>query len=327
MAAAAEAGNDWQELRALGFDSLGVMQMSIATAGPHVLAELAQVFTSDERGMFAAFCPAATAVPELRRLTAPRGSWRVGHFDLRALYTSLLPVVASWMGDTTAELQAEMKRETGIDPDADLLAHMTTSVALAIEPITEPEDPDDVSWTLVWQLGDEKAFARGLDTLIVSSKPLLSREATETVDGVELHRYGNMFGYDLWLAVGHGHCVIAGGDDAEALLTKALMQCKQGPSATTTSNADANEFAPLQRFLPAGVHGLGRAELDAFVALPMELWWLMIGRMSPLPMSEPGEDSDEARGARRELLRSHGLGTVRSATGYAEHTWRWRLFW
>ena len=331
MAAAAEAGNDWEQLRSLGFDSLGVLQMSVATAGPHVLAEVAQAFTSDERGIFAAFCPAATGVPELRRLTAPRGSWRVGHFDLRALYSSLLPVVASWMGNSTAELKAEMKRETGIDLDTDLLAHMTTSVALAIEPITELEEPDDASWTLVWQLGDEKAFARGLDTLIASSKPLLSREATETKDGIELHRYGNMFGYDLWLAVGHGHWVIAGGSDAEALLSKALQQCKPGSGAAApapaASDREANEFAALQRFLPAGVHGLGRAELDAFVALPMELWWFLLGRLSPLPVDSPGEDSEETRGARRELLRSHGLGTVRTATGYAERTWRWRLFW
>jgi hypothetical protein len=328
MAAAAEPGNDWQDLRSLGFDSLGVLQMSVATAGPHVLAELAQAFTSDERGIFAALCPAATAVPELRRLTGARGSWRVGHFDLRAFYRSLLPVVASWMGNSTAEVEAEMKRETGIDLDTDLLAHMTTSVALAIEPITQLEEPDDASWTLVWQLADEKAFARGLDTLIASSKPMLSREATETEDGVALHRYGNMFGYDLWLAVGHGHWVIAGGSDAEALLRKALQQCKPGGGAAAAATpSEANEFAPLQRFLPANVHGLGRAELDAFVALPMEMWWFFLGQLSPLPIDSPGEDSEETRGARRELLRSHGLGTVRTATGYAERTWRWRVFW
>jgi hypothetical protein len=28
-----------------------------------------------------------------------------------------------------------------------------------------------------------------------------------------------------------------------------------------------------------------------------------------------------------ELLKAHGLATLRSATGYAERTWRWRLFW
>jgi hypothetical protein len=327
MTAKSTDADEWAALRPLGFDSLGPLQFLIGSAGPQVMAELVQSFTSDERGMFAAFCPTAAAIPTLRRILPSTGSWRVGHFDLRALYEALLPLIADWSDATREELQAEMQRELGMDPATDLLAHMTTEVALRFESVTALETATDATWTLVWKLADERAFARGFETLLAQSKPLLSREATETVDGIALHRYGNMFGYDLWCAVGNGHCTIAGGRDAEAALRSTLQQCKELTAATIAANATADEFRDLQRYLPDGAHGLARAELDAFVALPFDWWWMLLGELTPLPAEAMGEDDEESRATRRELLRSHGLGTLRSATGNTGRQWRWRLFW
>lgn len=328
-------GHDAEEtavMKALGVPSLGALSMTLGSAGPRVQFELAQQFTSDDRGLFAALLPATAGVPDAQALVpADAGSWKLGHFDFLALYRTIVRAVVAMEKSTAAELQAKMAKELGLDLDADLLAHTTDEVVFFHSTLLDLERPEDVTWTLAIGLRDRAAFDRGLTTLLAHAKPVLTRAATTTVDGIELHRYGTMIGYDVWFAVAQRHLFVSGGRDAEEQLTKAVTATKavagEGPT-NTPAKAEA-AFTELVRYLPPGCNGQARSEIDALVALPVQWWLLGIREVAPLPL--PGDlgegDDEEARQARRALLREHQLGVLRTATGYADRTWRWRTFW
>lgn len=322
---AKEGARDAAMMRSLGLPSLGQLAMSIAAAGPHVQFELAQQFTSDERGLFAALLPATAGVPTAHTLVpANAASWKVGRFDFHGLYRTAIAAIAGMQEQTTAEMTAELRKDCGIDPDTELLAHATDEVVFWHGPLDEIDRIERTDWTLAVGLRDRDAFSKGLTTLLQHGKPMLSREETVTSDGVELHRYGS-FGYDLWLAVGAKHFVIAGGEHAQSNVEALLRAARNAPAETPAAKA----LADLQRHLPPGCNGHARSEIGGFVAMPME-WWTMALRefvpMMPLGNANGGDD-EESRGKRRELLKAHQLDVVRTATGYAERTWRYRLWW
>ena len=91
----------------------------------------------------------------------------------------------------------------------------------------------------------------------------------------------------------------------------------------------ARRFADdLQRHLPPGCNGLAVGDLGSLVAIPARTWLEVLDEFTPvrgLPQDE--EQDPEQREAVLELLQKHGLATLRSATGFAERTWRWRLYW
>lgn len=206
-----------------------------------------------------------------------------------------------------------------------------------VAPLADVEEPDAATWALVVRLQDEPKFRASLDTLLQRSKPFLQREAAEQVDGVEIRRYGNMLGYDLHLAVGHGHFVVAGGAEANPWLQQMLAQLKAAAPATGAPVAGAPAAGtpamttlpagfPGQRYLPAGLNGIGSSELDSLVALPVSAWAVGLDLWRGGPDLDAADDP-EARAARAALLREHKLATIRTATGFANDTWRWRLYW
>ena len=58
---------------------------------------------------------------------------------------------------------------------------------------------------------------------------------------------------------------------------------------------------------------------------------LFAGLFAPVVGAQPDSSDDEALRAEvealRALLKQHHLDTVRTATGSAENTWRWRFYW
>jgi hypothetical protein len=325
--AADDEDNDWQ--RAIGLDSIGDGTITIGGAGPRVLVEYAQEFTSDERRLFAALMPATPEVPTLLAAVPPTGTWTVGHFDLGLLYESVLAAIdASEGGDA----RAEVKKSVGIDLGPDLLAHATDEVMLALYDSEDFFDhPERLPWTLAWRLRDAAAFEQGLLALLPHFKPYFSREASEEHAGIALFRYGNMLSYDVWLAVGNGVFAASGGHEAKEHLTALLDRCAALPAERPAAAELPAGFTSLRRYLPPATHGFAQGSAANLVRIPSGLWFGLLGELSPFPDLGREVLDPEAEAERGEqlaaLLAQHDLGVARAATSYTGRTWRWRLYW
>jgi hypothetical protein len=319
----AAAARQWATWQALGVECLGVATLTLATAGPHLQLELAQQFLDAPRGLFAALCRTATAVPGLRRLLpADRSSWRVGRIDWLALYDAI-EAIAATNGLDRPELRQELHDALGVELRDDLLVHLTDEALLLGWQLDDPDRLDRTPWSLALRLRDRAAFEPNLETALAHAKPMLSREATIEQGDAKLHRYGAL-GYDLWFATGGDLFVVAGGADAEARLA-ALFAAARTPAEDQAPPLPA-AHAALQRHLPPGLHGIGQGDLDSLAAIPVTWWLDGLSGLLPWPQA-PAEVDAASQQAWRGLLATHGLDMVRTATGYAERTWRWRLFW
>jgi hypothetical protein len=321
-------GEQWATMKALGVECLGPLVLTLATAGPHVQFEAAQAFPAGPNGLFAAFFPPAVTVPALQHLLPKDGSWKIGRFDLTALYAAVEQVAAANDVDLD-EMRKEMHDEMGIDLRDDLLAHVGDEVLFLGSPLHDVDRLAETAWSLAFRLRDRGAFEKGLDTALAHSKPALSREATIEDGDAKLHRYGNMFGYDLWFAVGGNLFAIAGGSDAEERL-KSLFHAEKAatPAAATDAPVLPKTLASLGRHLPAGLNGIASGDLDSLAVIPTSWWLGMLHEVVPfLGAGDDTEPDPEQAEQVRELLRKHQLDVLRTATGYADHTWRWRVFW
>lgn len=318
-------------IEAFGYESLGRMQVTLGTAGPHVMAELAQQFAPAPKGLFAAFCTPATAVPALQRAAPKQGSWRAGHFDFRALCETVFAVIDSERRNDDSKTRDLAKKELGIDPVDDLLAHATTEVLVLGSPMQAIDRPDDVTWAIALRLRDEKKFAQGLATMLEKTRPMLQRGEPQTIEGVEFHRYGNAINYKLWIGTGHDTLFFAAGREAEERLTQVVAAVKKPADAAPGADAAAGAFADLAKHLPAGLNARARVDLDVLFALPLELWRDLLYEILPGELrgelqGEPKWTEEDSKRV-RALLVDNNLLAVRTATGYADSTWRWRLFW
>lgn len=321
-----QAGSrDAQMMEALGVDSLGTLSFEIAAAGPHVQFELAQQFTRDDRELFAALLPGTPGVPDDRALVPQgAGSWKLGHFDFQGLYQNVLRAIAAQEAGGEEELSGRLRDELGLDVDQDLLAHTTDAVLFAHEPIEELERPNDLSWVFGLGLRDEAAFTAGLTKVLTKAKGFLNHAETTTVDGVETQRYGFAFGYDLWLCVTGKHLLLSGGRNGAELLAKTIAATRRPADAP----APVDQLADLRRHLPAGCNGHARVELGGFFGLPLDWWigpWSLLG-FGRMPADGPADD-EAAQESRRAMLKENHLDVLRTATGYAERTFRWRIWW
>ncbi len=330
MAMATNNASEQIWMRAFGLPSLGNGAFAISTAGPHVQVEVSQQFSSDDRGLFGALFPSTAAVPSLlQAIPTGKETWKVGHLDLSALYTVIEKAVVESEKRDAEELRAEIQKEIGVDLQKDVLAHLTDDVMLTA---TVPEGiVEDTTWSLTFRLRDTAAFEKSLQTMLPKAKPFLSREAEEKHGDIPVYRYGGVFGYDLWLSVGNGVWVVAGGRDAEELIGSVLDRAKALPAtpvAAATATTMPKGFEALQRFVPPGLNGFGKGDLGSVIALPSELWSEMFGMLLPMPRMGSGQSSDPEQQAEiLAMLRQHNLDVLRTASGYAERTWRWRLFW
>lgn len=334
IATADESTSEQGLLEALGCDSLGALDLNLATAGPRISLSSALHFLKSERGIFSAFCPPTAKLPtQLPALPAATGTWRIGHFDFSALYTAVERAIAIFDKSEPAKIRAEVVQELGVDPVTDLMAHATDEVLFSMSPI-EGDDTEEalrgLSWSLVLGLRDEHAFDKAFATLMTHAKPFLTRAATEKHGEIDVHRFGNMFGYDLWYAVGNGALVLGGGPAAFERLggqLDALAAQHQAPPKVADMPLP-KAMAGLEKFVPAGCNGCASTEIDTLAIGSEGLLLMFLGMYSGmLGNGEAGADDAESRDALRKLLRESNLGTVRTATGYADETWRWHLFW
>lgn len=322
--------HEWATWRALGVESLGHSVLSLGTAGPHVQLELAQSFADAPQGLFRALFSPVNMVPGLQRLLpTDRSSWKIGRFDLLALYDAVEAAIAA-NGEDVADMRQELRDSMGCDLRDDLLAHLTDELLFVGSPKGDMERLEETGWSLAFRLADRAAFERSFDAAIAKAKPFLTREEAVEHGDAKVYRYGSFFLYDMWFGVGPDLFVVAGGREGqqriESLFDAAATAAKEETKPAADAAALPPGFAALQRHLPPGLNGVATGDLDWLAAMPAE-WWLEMLR-EIVPFAPRGEPMDEDRQQQlRELLATHHLDTMRTATGLADRTWRWRLFW
>ena len=108
------------------------------------------------------------------------------------------------------------------------------------------------------------------------------------------------------------------------------MACSCSPQQVGEPAATFPPFADLSRRLPPGHNGLAQADLKSVLAIPSE-WWFdifseVLTHVARGPAMDPGE-AEERQEQLRKLLEAHNLLMVRTATGFADSRFHWRMFW
>ena len=325
-------GTDNEEARiseALGLGQLQELTFSLRAAGPRVELDASMLMNGPTRGLVAALMPTTSGVsPLLQLLPSKTSAWKVGRFDCTALFDGIVDAIVSgrW-GDSREEVIKDINKECGIDLRNDLLGNMTDELLVMGSPFQSFDSLDEATWLIAFRIKNEATFRTSFQTMMQQAKPMLSGSETVDVDGVELRRYGNMLNYNLWMAAGNGIFVIAAGRDAEEEASTALRAAK-----ATKLDASKNPIAgfdDLQRFLPPGLNGVAQADIGSMVAIPTE-WWIEAFNEYAMFLQGPQLDPETAEEHQERfhaLLKAHNLLTMRSATGFAESRWHWRLFW
>jgi hypothetical protein len=311
-------------LEAFGLDALRNLTLTVRAAGPHVQLGADVEVAGAPRGFVRAFMPPSQGISGLAALLPKTtAATKVGRFDPLALVNAVLDL---------ADAQIRSGREDaaeffGVDLADDLFSHATDELLVIGEPLQDFERIREATWGLAWRLKDDVKFRAGFLAVTKKLKGFLSPSETVDVDGVELRRYGNLLGYDVWMAVGNGLWVITAGRDAEEEAT-ALLQKAAGdqwqPIATPPSGFDG-----LGRHLPAGCNGFARADLASIASMPIDWWLEAIPDLLPRELRPEVDEelADQEREAILALLVENRLSDLRTATGWSDGTWRWRLFW
>ena len=311
-------------LAPLGLDALRDLTFTVSAAGPHVQVGADVTIDGPPRGLVKAMMPTSTGVSGLAALLPEETSAaKVARLDPHALVEGIF---------AAAEAEFEGAREDaeewlGLDLADDLFAHATDELLVLGSPLVDFDRASDATWALAWRLKDDAKFGAALQKVLKQTRGFLSGSETVEVDGVELRRYGNLVGYDLWIGVGDGLWVISAGRDAEEQATTLLRQAKGKELASTP--APPRGFDDLRRYLPAGCNGFARADLADIAGIPADWWLMLLPELLPSELSL-GVDNEQAEAqaeAMRAMLIEHHLGVLRTATGSADGTWRWRLFW
>lgn len=319
-------GQEQAMLKALGLDGLRELTLTLSAAGPRVQLGADVQIDGAPRGVVKAFMPNSQGLSGLAALLPAKVSaGKVGRFDLHAFYEGIVQAIEADLG--AADVRESIKKELGIDPGPDLLAHLTDELLVIGSPFQDFDRANEATWLLAWRLRDEKKFAAAFDTMMRNARPIVQVAETVDADGARLRRYGNPLGYDLWMAAANGVWVISGGRDAEENVTEMLKQAKGMQFASKA--APTQGFEGLARYLPGGLNGAATADLGSVVGMPVDWWLELLPELLPIPLgrSVDEDEAEEQMEAMRALLKQHNLTQLRTATGFADGTWRWRLYW
>ena len=315
-------------IEGLGLSQLRELSFAVRAAGPRVELDVSSSIDGAPRGAVKAFASDSQGVSGLSQLLPKKATaWKVGRFDCRALFNGCINAIAAGLGDTREEILAMANEECGTDVDGQLLANLSDEMLVVGSPFQNFDRFDEATWLVGFRVKDETKFRDSFQAMTKSMKWLLSGSETVDADGVELRRYGNMFSYDVWMAVGNGVFVIAAGRDAEEEAT-ALLQKAKGQTFTVLTELAASH-QDLLRYLPPGLNGLTQANLGSVLAIPIEWWIDALNDLLPfmdVPQVNPHE-AEEQQQRFHKLLEANSLRLVRSATGFADGRWHWRLFW
>jgi len=319
-----DGGQETAFAQALGLDALRELTLSVSGAGPHAQLAADVTLAGPARGLVKAFMPPSQGVSGLAALLPEETSAaKIARLDARALVEGAFAAAES----ESEGVRQEAAEYFGLDLADDLFAHATDELLVLGSPLVDFDRASEATWALAWRLQDDAAFGAALQEVLKRARGFLSGSETVDVDGVELRRYGNLVGYDLWIGVGNGLWVIAAGRDAEERATALLKQAAGTELARTA--APPRGFDDLRRYLPAGCNGFASADLADITGMPVDWWLLLLSELLPSELSASVDDEQaEAQAeAVRAMLIEHRLGSLRTATGSEDGAWRWRLFW
>lgn len=328
MLAATKTWNrDELELNMLGADGIAKVEIALRAAGPFVELDLDTTFHGKAKGVLAGLCGEEQGVSQLSRLVPDQAAaWKVSRVNMQKIYGGILDAIESPGGFYQAgECREDLNRFFGIDLSKDMLAHMTDEVLFVGDPRSSSfELFEQSAWRVAYRLKDEAAFRESLSIFL--KKVFLTSEETVQVDGVDLHNY-DLFGLSLWIAVGNGVFSITAGADGQRSATALLQAAKRLQVDAGTSPAPS--FKDIGRYMPPGHNGIAQldlfAALNAVSAIGIESLLGFAGIETRVHMDP--EDVKQQQQRVRELLDAHNLTVVRTATGFANNTLRWRLFW
>tara|TARA_R110002096_G_scaffold80089_1_gene187923 strand:+ start:3032 stop:4735 length:1704 start_codon:yes stop_codon:yes gene_type:complete len=315
--------------KALGFSQLQELSFAVRAAGPRIEVDVSARLKGAARGIVKAFAPDSPGVSALSQLLPEKATvWKVGRFDGRAFFNGCVDAIAaSGWGKTREETLAEINKECGTDVDGELLANLSDEMLVVGSPFQNFDRLNEATWLVGFRVKNTAKFRTSFQAMMKKMKWLFSGSETVDVDGIELRRYGNMIGYDVWMAVGNGLFVISAGRDAEEEATTILQKAKDHKFEAATELAASHQ--DLNRYLPPALNGVAQADLGSALAIPSEWWVELVNELMPF-LAGPKVDPDEAEEQQQKmlkLLKTHNLELVRSATGFANDSWQWRLFW
>jgi hypothetical protein len=323
--------NEQRSVHALGLPSLQRLGMAIRAAGPHVHVSADLQLAAQPLGVFAGMFPTATKLPNLFHLLPPEARlWRATHFDLATVATAVIEAIAAYGEKPTTEVRASLRDSLGFDLEQELLAHLGTEVLFATVPEADATDddewaPDRINWTLSWRLRDAAAFTAGWQKLLESAKPFVTYAATIDVDGATAHRCNTSTLYAIWWSTANGMLTLAGGHDAELLITEQLTRQKQPPPADPTPSA---ALTTLSRHFPAGTYGLGSSDIRWLGLAPAGLRSVFLRELLQRPNpNQPFLDPELDRDTLLDLLQVHHLDRTHLAVGRLADTFSYHLYW
>ena len=315
-----------------GADGLREVTTTITSAGPHIVMEAAARFADAPTGLFAALTAPRAALPQLvRALPAGAPTFRVGHFDFAAMWDFVVAAAAADSRTTTEAMTKEIAQGVGVDLGDGFFRLLGDEVLVTTRPVDDPDRPAKATWALAIGLKDGVRFAPALQALLDALKPNVTRLDTETIAGVACSRYGNVLNYPLWLGAGARGFYLAGGSEAAEELATLVAAVEAAPTSVTGPTAIDAAFDGLRRTLPAGMSGASRYDLQHGSVVYDALFEGFGGFLLGNPFVDGEELDREAMAAAKDAwiarLRANNLATLRTATGYADRTWRFRLYW
>jgi hypothetical protein len=317
----AEIAASW---RALGFGAVREMSFAIGTAGPFVQIECAAAFGGEDRGVFGAFFPATTGIPPLLQLVPADGTpWKVGHFDVAAMWRTGCSVVDAVVNKPAGTAAAAVAKAWGVDPLADVFEHMHDDYAFLGSPGWSMDDGFVEDGCIVFRLRDEAKFAAGFERMRQNWKPHVQKASEEEHEGVTITHYSNLL-VPVQVAIGRGLVFVAIGRDGADRIRDSIDR------ATTAASADPGEaWRPALRHAPAGVNGIGQIDLRRVLRMYVATVFAIAGFLPDNAVSTFLADSglEEFVEGLEPLLERHGLTHMRTATGFDAGRWAFRMFW
>ncbi len=310
--------------RAFGFGAVDAASFAIGTAGPFVQIECATAFGGQERGVFGAFFPATTGIPPLLHLVPADGTpWKVGHFDVAAMWRAGCSIADAFSNEPAGTAAAAVAKAWGVDPLADVFEQMHDDYAFLGAPGWSVDDGFVEDGCIVFRLRDEKKFAAGFERMRQNWKPHVQKASEEEHEGVTITHYSSLL-VPLQVAIGRGLVFVSIGRDGADRIRDSIDRAKAAASADP-----GDAWRPAMRHAPAGVNGIGQIELRRVLRMYVATVVAVAGFLPDNAVSTFLADSDlEGLVEGLEpLLERHGLTHLRTATGFDAGRWAFRLFW
>lgn len=294
-------------LEVLGFESLRDFRVTVRPRGPRVELETSLAFGEGERGLFGGLFCSEVCGPGLYSLVPDdTKTWQT----VRVRWDKVVGAALDAF-EPTFQFRTSSRASLGMHIDRDMLAYLDSENLV----LADPDGTFDTT-TLVVRVLDADKFDAGWAKVTADEPDFATPHST--VKGHEVFATARRFFPTAWSRPGD-KLVWAIGDDAPtrvaATVTKITAVQKSGAEPVLPEALER-----VQRHLPQGLNGIGRAEVQPFSLVILDLLADVI----------PDPAANAIRVPLSRLLdgmREQGVSVSTVATGYADNRWRLRVLW